>query len=108
MIDIQLFNNCSVLVVDDQPTSRTILAQVVRSINPSITVVERSNPEHALEWATEHTTNLVFIDYLMPEMNGIEFVRLLKRVPGYESVPVIMITIKKDAKTRYAALDAGV
>jgi two-component system response regulator RpfG len=108
MIDLQLFNNCSVLVVDDQPTSRTILAQVVRSINPSIAVVEKSNPEQALEWATEHTTNLVFVDYLMPEMNGIDFVRLLKKLPGYESVPVIMITIKKDAETRYAALNVGV
>jgi two-component system response regulator RpfG len=44
----------------------------------------------------------------MPEMNGIDFVRLLKTIPSYESVPVIMITIKKDAETRYAALDAGV
>jgi len=35
-------------------------------------------------------------------------VRLLKTLPNYEAIPVIMITIKKDAETRYAALDAGV
>ena len=41
-------------------------------------------------------------------MNGVDFVRLLKTLPNYEAVPVIMITIKKDAETRYAALDSGV
>jgi two-component system response regulator RpfG len=41
-------------------------------------------------------------------MNGVDFVRLLKTLPNYEAVPVVMITIRKDAETRYAALDAGV
>jgi two-component system response regulator RpfG len=108
MTDAQLFDDCSVLIVDDQSTSRTILSHVVKSINPKTKVIEKTNPEVALEWATEHTADLVFVDYVMPEMNGIEFVRLLKTLPQYESVPVIMITIKKDAETRYAALDAGV
>jgi two-component system, response regulator RpfG len=104
----QLFDDCSVLIVDDQSTSRTILTHVVKSINSKIKVIEKTNPETALEWATEHTADLIFVDYVMPEMNGTEFVRLLKTLPQYESVPVIMITIKKDAETRYAALDAGV
>ncbi|MFM9834611.1 MAG: HD domain-containing phosphohydrolase [Methylophilaceae bacterium] len=108
MIDARLFEGCSVLVVDDQSTSRTILSHVVKSINAKIKIIEKNNPEEALEWATEHTADLVFIDYVMPEMNGVDFVRLLKTLPNYEAVPVIMITIKKDAETRYAALDAGV
>jgi two-component system response regulator RpfG len=103
-----LFDDCSVLIVDDQSTSRTILTHVVKSINSKIKVIEKTNPEQALEWAAEHKADLVFVDYVMPEMNGIEFVRLLKTLPQYKSVPVIMITIKKDADTRYAALDAGV
>jgi len=108
MIDARLFEGCSVLVVDDQSTSRTILSHVVKSINPKTKIIEKHNPEQALEWATEHTADLVFVDYVMPEMNGVDFVRLLKTLPNYESIPVIMITIKKDAETRYAALDAGV
>ncbi len=103
-----MFDDCTVLIVDDQSTSRTILTHVVKSINQKIKVIEKTNPEQALEWATEHTADLVFIDYVMPEMNGVDFVRLLKTLPKYESVPAIMITIKKDAETRYAALDSGV
>ncbi len=108
MTNIQLFDDCSVLIVDDQSTSRTILSHVVKSINPKTNVVEKTNPEEALEWATENTADLVLVDYVMPEMNGVEFVRLLKTLPSYKYVPVIMITIKKDAATRYAALDAGI
>ena len=108
MINVQLFDDCCVLNVDDQLTSRAILTQVIKSINPNIKVIEKSNPEQALEWATQHTADLVFVDYLMPEMNGINFVRLLKTLPSYDAVPVVMITIRKDAETRYAALDAGV
>jgi two-component system, response regulator RpfG len=108
MSEAQLFDDCSVLIVDDQSTSRTILSHVVKSINAKTKVIEKTNPEQALEWATGHTADLVLVDYVMPEMNGIDFVRLLKTIPSYESVPVIMITIKKDAETRYAALDVGV
>ena len=108
MVEAHLLEGCSVLVVDDQSTSRTILSHVVKSINAKTKIIEKYNPEEALEWATEHTADLVFVDYVMPEMNGVDFVRLLKTLPNYDAVPVIMITIKKDAETRYAALDAGV
>lgn len=108
MLKALSYEKCSVLIVDDQSTSRTILSHVVKNINPNINVIEKTNPEDALEWATNHVADLVFLDYVMPEMNGIDFVRLLKTLPQYEYVPVIMITIKKDSETRYAALDAGV
>lgn len=103
-----MFDDCSVLIVDDQSTSRTILSHVVKNINPTIKIIEKNNPEMALEWATQNTADLVFVDYVMPEMNGGDFIRLLKTLPKYESVPVVMITIKKDTETRYEALDAGV
>ncbi|MBC7697356.1 MAG: two-component system response regulator, partial [Bacteroidia bacterium] len=61
MTNTQLFDDCSVLIVDDQSTSRTILSHVVKSINPKTKVFERTNPEEALEWATEHTADLVLV-----------------------------------------------
>ena len=108
MTNIKNFEGCSVLIVDDQSTSRTILSHVIKNINPQTVVIEESNPEEALAWAATNTADLVFVDYVMPEMNGIDFVRQLKAIPSYAFVPVIMITIKKDAETRYAALDAGI
>jgi two-component system, response regulator RpfG len=108
MIHIPSLKNSTILIVDDQSTSRNILSQVIRSISTTIKIVEKSNPESALEWATQNVADLVFVDFLMPRMNGIDFIRLIKLLPDYASVPILMITVKKDTETRYAALDAGV
>tara|TARA_B110000908_G_C9969971_1_gene320676 strand:+ start:309 stop:533 length:225 start_codon:yes stop_codon:yes gene_type:complete len=43
----------------------------------------------------------------MPGMNGVDFIPLIKTLPDYAQVPAVMITVKKDAETLYAALDAG-
>lgn len=101
-------SDCTVLVIDDQSTSRSILTQVVKGIDAKLKVVEKTNPEKALEWATQNTADLILVDYVMPEMNGIDFVKIVKTLPEYKFVPVIMITIKKDAETRVNALQAGV
>lgn len=101
-------DEATVLIVDDQSTSRTILAQVVKGLHPNITVIEKHDPEAALEWAADNTADLILVDYLMPEMNGIDFVRMIKTIPDYHYIPIIMITIKKDADTRNEALEAGV
>jgi len=41
-------------------------------------------------------------------MDGIEFVKRLRALPGYEHVPMMMVTVHDDRKVRYAALDAGI
>ena len=102
MLNSLIYEGCKILVVDDQSTSRTILSHVVKNINPKINVIEKTNPEDALEWATQNTAELVFIDYVMPEMNGIDFVRLLKTMPKYEHVPVIT---NEDWKIAYGDYD---
>ena len=98
----------TVLILDDQGTSRAILAQIVRGLGAGLLIQETTAPESALTWADTDIADLVLVDYVMPGMNGIEFIQRLRQVPGYEHVPVIMITIKQDTQTRYAALDAGV
>lgn len=107
MANFNLPVTSTVLILDDQATSRTILAQVVRGIGSGIIVQEETSPSAALAWAVAHPADLVLADYLMPDMNGVEFIKRLRLLPGYQLVPVIMITIKQDMETRYAALDAG-
>ncbi len=98
----------TVMVVDDQSTGRTILEQVVRSLDDRVTVQGFARPVDAVVWATRHVADLVLVDYMMPEMDGIELVKRLRALPGFEHVPVVMITAIDDRKVRYLALDAGV
>jgi two-component system, response regulator RpfG len=98
----------TVMVVDDQSTGRAILEEVVRSIDVSIAVEPFESPIDAVRWATTHPSDLVLVDYQMPEIDGIEFVRRLRLMPEYAHVPMVMVTVHDDRKVRYAALDAGI
>jgi two-component system, response regulator RpfG len=98
----------TVMVVDDQSTGRAILEQVVRSLDERVTVEGFARPVDAVVWATRHIADLVLVDYMMPDMDGIEFVSRLRALPGYEHVPIVMVTVHDDRKVRYAALDAGI
>jgi two-component system response regulator RpfG len=98
----------TVMVVDDQSTGRAILEQVVRSLDERVAVQGFARPVDAVVWATRHVSDLVLVDYMMPDMDGIEFVKRLRALPGYEHVPIVMVTVHDDRKVRYAALDAGI
>jgi two-component system response regulator RpfG len=98
----------TVMVVDDQSTSRAILEQVVRSLDERVSVEGFARPIDAVVWSTRHVADLVLVDYMMPEMDGIEFAKRVRALPGYEHVPIVMVTVQDDKKIRYGALDAGI
>jgi two-component system response regulator RpfG len=98
----------TVMVVDDQSTGRAILEQVVRGLDERVQVEGFMRPVDAVVWAARNIADLVLVDYMMPEMDGIEFVQRLRKLPGYEHVPIVMVTVHDDRKVRYAALDAGI
>ncbi len=98
----------TVVVIDDQSTGLAILEQVVRGIDASVDVEAFQSPLDAIRWAAGHGADLVLVDYEMPGVDGVEFVRRLRMLPGYEHVPVVMVTVNDSRKVRYAALDAGV
>ncbi len=98
----------TVMIIDDQSTGRAILEQVVKSLDDRVVVEGFARPVDAVVWATRHVADLVLVDYMMPEMNGIECVGRLRSLPGYEHVPIVMVTAQDDKKVRYSALDAGI
>ncbi len=98
----------TVVIVDDQSTGRAILEEIVRSLDANTSVEAFANPIDAVRWAQSHPADLVLVDYQMPDIDGIEFVRRLRNLPDYEHVPMVMVTVHDDQKVRYAALDAGI
>jgi two-component system response regulator RpfG len=97
----------TVLIIDDQLTSRQILVQLVSSIDQDLDVKPFANPQEALEWTKKNPCNLILVDYKMPEMNGIEFIEQFQIRPRNSHVPVIMVTSIEDRRVRYKALEAG-
>ena len=97
----------TILIIDDQLTSRRILQQLVSTLERNIVVEAFANPIEALGWTTKKTADLVLVDYKMPEMNGVDFIRKFRTSPACAHIPVIMVTSIDDISVRYEALEAG-
>ncbi|MEJ2644680.1 MAG: response regulator [Gammaproteobacteria bacterium] len=98
----------TIVIIDDQFTSRQILVELVKGIEEHLTVETFASPTEALRWAHWHQPDLVLTDYKMPDMDGIEFVQRLRTLSGCGQVPIVMITSLEDRNVRYSALEAGV
>ena len=98
----------TILVIDDQMICRQILCQIVSHIDGNHDVQDFASPQEALEWTKHHPVDLVLVDYKMPVMNGIEFIRMFRTHPACAHVPVIMVTSDVVPGIRLEALDAGV
>ena len=96
-----------VLIVDDQATGRRILEEIIHTIDRNLHVESFASPRDALAQAGTLVPDLILTDYRMPEMNGIEFIKRVRSIPGCKDVPVVVITVLGDRSIRYEALNAG-
>ena len=98
----------SVVIIDDEFTSRIILDKIVRGLKNDLTVQAFASPLGAIDWLRLNHPDLILVDHLMDEMSGLEVVRKIRGIPHLEHVPVIMITVSDESEVRYKALEAGV
>lgn len=84
-----------------------ILQELVGSIDKDVSSTCFADPTQALEWAKSHEIDLVITDYKMPQMDGIEFIKWLRRIPSCNDVPVMIVTCVEDQSVRYLALESG-
>ncbi|OOZ47879.1 two-component system response regulator [Solemya velum gill symbiont] len=96
-----------VVIVDDESTGRTILEMLVRKIDSDLQVTGFSSASKALEWLKTNPADMIITDYRMSEINGVEFIRRVRGMSDFESVPIMMITVVSEKSVRYEALDAG-
>jgi two-component system chemotaxis response regulator CheY len=79
-----------VLTVDDSSVSRRQIRQALEAVG--ICVTEAGEGVEALWRAREQRFDLVITDIHMPAMDGLEFIRELRKSPGYERTPVYVVT----------------
>lgn len=95
-----------VLIVDDTEINLILFEALVKKMG-DCEAKTFSRSTDGLAWAQANDPDLVIVDYMMPDLDGIEFIRLLRQTPGKESVPILMITANDQKQVRYRALDAG-
>jgi two-component system, response regulator RpfG len=96
------------LIVDDDRISLKILASVAKRLGPLIRAKCFESPVEALAWAKDHAPDFVITDYVMPEMNGIEFACRLQAMRINSQPLIVMVSGASDRQVRYQALDVGI
>jgi len=99
--------NAHVLVVDDNLMNIRVVEEMLSTYN--IKVTKADSGEEALEKIVEKKYDFVFMDYMMPEMDGVETLHRIRQKNGeyYQTVPIIALTANTVAGTREQLLREG-
>ncbi|WIE05478.1 diguanylate cyclase [Vibrio fluvialis] len=94
----------TVLVVDDQATNIQLSYQLLKN---EYDVLMATTGQQAIAVCREHKPDLILMDVLMPDINGWETCKILKRDPDIATIPVIFVTALTDQDDENACWDAG-
>ncbi|RTL48148.1 MAG: diguanylate cyclase [Rhodocyclaceae bacterium] len=95
-----------VLVVDDDRSMRTLLAAMLKDVGHE--VFEAENGKQAFDTALEVRPEMMIVDWMMPEMNGVELTRALRETVSGRGVYILILTALEDDEALVEAFEAGV
>lgn len=96
---------CRILIVDDDPQNIQIVANTLQ--NEGYQMAYAQDGRIALEKVKEIKFDLILLDVMMPEIDGLEVCKTLKSSPGKRDIPVIFLTVKDEMKDIVKGFEAG-
>src|ERR1700690_1757790 len=93
------------LVVDDSSVIRKVARRILEGLE--FEIVEAEDGEQALDACRRHLPDAILLDWNMPKMDGYEFLRSLRKLPGGDSPKVVFCTTENDVAHIARALHAG-
>lgn len=97
--------DATILIVEDERDIADLLRYNLQEAGFKTDYVR--NGADALQRAIEKTPDLILLDLMLPEVDGMIVCRLLKNDPRTKNIPVVMVTAKTDEKDRVAGLELG-
>ena len=94
-----------VLVVEDEPALATLLRYNLEK--EGFAVTEAHDGEEALLQLSERTPDAVLLDWMLPQVSGLEICRRIRRTPQWRGLPVIILTAKGEEVDRVRGLEGG-
>jgi two-component system chemotaxis response regulator CheY len=95
----------TILTVDDSASIRQMVKLTLSGAGYQ--AVEAGNGAEGLTKAKESQVNLVLTDLNMPVMDGLTFIRELRKLPAYKGVPILFLTTESDEGMKRQAKEAG-
>ncbi|NJK34163.1 MAG: response regulator [Oscillatoriales cyanobacterium SM2_2_1] len=97
-----------ILIVDDEPHIRMLLEQTLEELeDEGVEIFTAENGEEALSAIQEEHPNLVFLDVMMPKMNGFDVCHAVKRELRLPEIFIIMLTAKGQEFDRVRGEEVG-
>ncbi|MGB7100452.1 MAG: response regulator [Xanthobacteraceae bacterium] len=93
------------LVVDDSSVIRKVARRILEGLE--FEIAEAENGEEAIEACRRQIPDAILLDWNMPKMDGYEFLRVLRRLPGGDKPKVVFCTTENDVAHIARALHAG-
>ncbi len=93
-----------VLVADDEPD---MLRFIKSRLEKHYEIIEAVDGNQAVEKAKQFLPDLILLDMMMPEKDGVQACRELKKQVSTQAIPVVLLTARADEDTKFSALDAG-
>ena len=94
-----------VLIVDDEPAVRGML--IVALEMAGFEVVEAESAASALHEIADSVPDLMLIDWMMPQVSGLELCRRLRRNPDTASIPLILLTAREEENAKITGLEVA-
>jgi CheY-like chemotaxis protein len=103
------FDRLSVLIVDGNAPARMILKAILQAFGVR-RIVEASGGREALDALAASNPDLMFVDWSMPDMSGLDFVKAVRGLPAgaHALVPIIMMSQRSQIRHVKRAYNAGV
>lgn len=96
-----------ILVVEDDQDLNILLRLMMKIKQSDWELLSATDGREALKRVEEFQPDLILLDVMLPEMDGIAVCRKLREDPRWAQTSIVMLTALHDAKTRTKALDAG-
>ena len=97
----------TVLVVDDSRIMRNVVKSVFSDLKIPSEFLEAENGKRAFHILETNKVDIIFLDWNMPEMDGIEFLKNVRVIPDYKDLPVVMVTSEAAKYNVVEALQNG-
>jgi len=97
----------TILVVDDSRIMRNLVKSFFSTLKVPCQFLEAENGRKAYQLLESNNVSLVFLDWNMPEMNGMDFLKKVRAMPAYKELPIIMVTSEAAKYNVVEALQCG-
>ena len=94
-----------VVIVDDTAINLSLMEALIKKLG-GCQCRTFSAPREALAWCEQNAFDLLIVDYMMPDLDGVEFIARLRERPALEHLPILLVPADQESEVRDRALKA--